>query len=273
MSVELTAALIASITSIVVVVASHLLTSRLAARTKKWQINSQYLNPLRLFAEEVYYRLFEIRFESGASDWLRQSIDRDSDLSDRDEEWFAGAGCYLMSSCYFTACLFATITSVRRDIPYLRLGRNDDTELLRLTFRVSRAFLRDLGVFYVTQHTMGRELHGKDGLLGYREFCQLVKRQDDCMWFSQLLRFYLALAAKDERALTRLDEVLDTIWDLGTFIDRAVKGGRSIEARLLSEGWLNPPSRVDRFLRTCTGNRLPRAQNPIHAAELPRRHH
>lgn len=39
----------------------YLLSRLRAAREKKSQINSQYMNPLRLFAEEVYYRLYEIR--------------------------------------------------------------------------------------------------------------------------------------------------------------------------------------------------------------------
>jgi hypothetical protein len=262
LQVEVTAALIAGLTSLMVLGGGHLLSRLGAARDKKSQINSKYMNPLRLFAEEVYYRLYEIKDVPEAPSWLSQSIQHEGELSRQEDEWYIGNGCYLISSCYFTACLFATITRLRRDIPYLQLGRNADTELLRLTFRVSKAFLRDLGIFYVVQHTIGRQMYDEDRLLNYREFCHLLRKPEDRIWFSQLLSFYLDLGRRDARAWTRLDEALAAIWDLGDFVDRVVKGGRSIETRLISEGRLPPFSAVARRLRILTANRYPKSQNP-----------
>lgn len=262
MPVEIMAALIAGLTSVIVLAGGHVLSKVGTARDKKSQINSQYMNPLRLFAEEVYYRLYEIKVEPEAPIWLSQSIRHEDELSERDDDWYVGSGCYLISSCYFTACLFATITRLRRDIPYLQIGRSADTELLRLTFRVSKAFLRDLGVFYVIQHTIGRHMYDGDRLLNYREFCHLLSKREERIWFSQLLRFYLDLGKGEERAWRRLDEALDSIWDLGNFVDRVVKGGRSIETRLISEGRLKPLSQIERRLRILSANRYPKSQNP-----------
>lgn len=121
---------------------------------------------------------------------------------------------------------------------------------------------RDLGIFYVIQHTIGRHMYNEDRLLNYREFCQLLGKREDRMWFSQLLVFYLDLGKRDTRAWRRLDEALDAIWDLGNFIDRVVKGGRSIETRLISEGRLKPLSPAARRLRILTANRYPKSQNP-----------
>jgi len=258
----ITSALIAGLTSVIVLAGGHFLSRVGAAREKKSQVNSLYMNPLRLFAEEAYYRLFEIKIEPEAPNWLSQSISHADELSEQEDDWYIGRGCYLISSCYFTACLFATITRLRRDIPYLQLGRNVDTELLRLTFRVSKAFLRDLGIFYVIQHTIGRQMYNEDRLLNYREFCQLLGRREDRIWFSQLLTFYLDLGKRETKAWRRLDEALDAIWDLGNFIDRVVKGGRSIETRLISEGRLKPLSPSARRLRILTANLYPKSQNP-----------
>lgn len=262
MSAEIMAALIAGLTAVIILTGSHVLSTVGSARDKKSQINSQYMNPLRLFAEEAYYRLYEIKVEPEAPNWLSQSIRHEDELSDQDDEWYIGRGCYLISSCYFTACLFATITRLRRDIPYLQLGRNADTELLRLTFRVSKAFLRDLGIFYVIQHTIGRHMYAEDRLLNYREFCHLLSKREERVWFGQLLRFYLDLGKRETRAWSRLDEALEAIWDLGDFVDRVVKGGRSIETRLISEGRLKPLSQIDRQLRILSANRYPKSQNP-----------
>ncbi len=262
MPVEAIAAAIAGLTSVIVLAAGHLFSVGVAARDKKSQINSQYLNPLRLFAEEAYYRLYEIKFEPEAHKWLIQSVRQEDEVGEQDDEWFTSTGCYLISSSYFTACLFATITKVRRDIPYLQLDKNADTELLRLIFRVSKAFLRDLGIFYVIQHTIGREMQGEDGILNYKEFCLLLKNREKRLWFARLLRFYLDLGNREEKACRRLDEALDAIWDLGNFVDHVVKGGRSIETRLISEGRLKPLSPVKKRLRILSANLYPRSQNP-----------
>lgn len=80
-------------------------------------------------------------------------------LSRRRDDWFKGAGCYFTSSCYFTACLFACIKKVREDIPYLKLRKVSDTELLRRIFTVSHSFLQDLGVYYAIQHSIGSEMY------------------------------------------------------------------------------------------------------------------
>lgn len=263
MPIEITAALIAGLTSVIVLGGGHLLSTVGAEREKKSQVNSKYMNPLRLFAEEAYYRLYEIKVEPEAPKWLSQSIRQAEEISEQEDDWYTSSGCYLISSCYFTACLFATITKLRRDIPYLQLGRNADTELLRLTFRVSKAFLRDLGIFYVIQHTIGRHMYDEDRLLSYREFCKMLGKREDRMWFSQLLRFYLDLGQRDTKAWRRLDEALEAIWELGNFIDRVVKGGRSIETRLISEGRLKPLSLLGRQVRTLTANRYPKSQNPV----------
>ncbi len=124
------------------------------------KINLTYLNPLRLLLEENYVRISEILFrfsEEGECKALL-FIDNAEDVSSQDADWFNGKGCYLISSCYLTACLFFSIKQVRDNVPYLRLGKDSDTELLTHMFYISHAFLRHYGVFYVTQPSIGNDM-------------------------------------------------------------------------------------------------------------------
>lgn len=261
MTVQVIAALVAGITSIVVLTAGHLLTIQLADRQKKSQINSQYLNPLRLYVEEVYYRLYEINHMPKSHNWLL-SIQHERELSDQEEDWYTSEGCYLVSSCYFTACLFASIVKVREDIPYLRLARNSDTELLRLTFLISKALLRESGIFYALQHNIGKEMYRDDDLISYKEFCKILKDPKQRLWFDRLVKFYLDLGKVQLLAAERASDALSAMWDLGEFIDRSVQGGKSIETRLISELKVDPLSPIKKATRFFSANRYPRPRNP-----------
>ncbi len=261
MDVKILAGLIAAATTIVVVPLTHRLQVWIADRQQRGQINSQYLNPLRLYAEEVYFRLFEISFKPRSASFLR-AVQDEKELTQQEDAWFTGTGCYLASSCYFTACLFNSITMVRTNIPYLRLGHKADTELLRQTFLVSRAFLQDLGIFYPIQHSIGWEMSRDGRLLTYREFCQLLKIPETRLWFDRLTRFYLDLASDDEKAWQRAQAALLAIWALSSCVDKAVGGGHSIETRLMAEHELPPLPWPTRALRFLSRHRFAAARNP-----------
>ena len=97
------------------------------------RINLKYLQPLRLYAEENHFRIDEIlRRVKGSGGRLEMLlyVDETKAVSEKDARWFNGEGCYLISTCYFTACLFYQIKRVRDDLAYLRLGQGNDTELL-----------------------------------------------------------------------------------------------------------------------------------------------
>lgn len=85
-------------------------------------------------------------------------------------------GAYLASSAYLTACLFAWLKKNRDSAPYLHLGNEDDTHYSVLMLRVSHSFLRDQGIYYVIQPSIGQDmiLAAEDRLISYREFCELL---------------------------------------------------------------------------------------------------
>ncbi len=239
MDSNITAAIVGGAAGFAVVGLERGLEYWIKKRERMAEINSRHLNPLRLYSEETYFRLLEI------SDHVRQNegccnilltIDNAKNVSEKDSDWFNSEGCYLISSCYFTACLFGAIKNVREDMPYLKLRSGDDTTLLNQMFAVSRAFLKDMGVFYAVQHAIGSQMWQYDSsqFLSYREFCEILMNCDHRPWFDRLIQFFLE-TGKGKRK-ENIENALKALRQLGRFVDNAAGGGDSIGSRLKSEG-------------------------------------
>jgi hypothetical protein len=164
------------------------------------------------------------------------SVSDPAEVSDKDVAWFNGPGCALLSSVYLTACLFAQLKKVREDFPYLRLSGADDTRLAVLLLRVQRGFLLGLGVFYVTQPSIGESMWVGDQarLLTYREFCEHLLDPSWRLWLDRLIQFHLDTARGDQR--DRAEYLLAAIEQLSEFLDECVGGGHSINSRWQAEG-------------------------------------
>ena len=246
-AIALLSAIIATITSVTVVLLQEGLKALTSKRQRAATLNLQYLNPLRLYAEETFFRLYELdtRFTQGHRENLLflESPQTPPQISAQPDDWFNGEGCYFVSSCYFTACLFACIKKVREDVPYLKLGKATDTELLRRMFAVSHGFLQDLGVFYAIQHSIGSEMYlaQEQRLLTYREFCGRLKNPETRVWFDRLLAFYCDINQGQRMAI--VTQIMGAIYDLSKFCDRTVQGNSSIDVRLAAE---HKPNRLNK---------------------------
>lgn len=236
-------AIISAVTSLVVVLITHFLSTRRENQVKEKleqeKINLQYLNPLRLYLVENYFRLKEILRKVSEGNGKCEALLYVSDareVSEKSSEWFNGEGCYLVSSSYLTGCLYYYIKKVRDDFPYLRLKGEDDTRLLSLMLKLNIGFLKDLGVFYVTQSSIGDDLfsHTENRLLSYREYCLALQNPEQRVWFDRLLNFYI-LTGRGVH-LDRVNEILAAIEALSGFLDRTVGGSRSIKEKLEAEG-------------------------------------
>lgn len=236
------AALIAAVTSVIVTVLSLLLTDRQQrhreVQSQAQDLNSRYLNPLRLHLVENHVRLADTlqRLESASGrDEAILSVSEPAEISDKDVAWFNGPGCALLSSVYLTACLFAQLKKVREDFPYLRLSGADDTRLAALLLRVQRGFLLGLGVFYVTQPSIGESMWVRDQarLLTYREFCERLSDSTWRMWLDRLIEFHLETARGNQGE--RAEYLLASIEQLSEFLDGCVGGGQSIRSRRQAE--------------------------------------
>ena len=239
MDIALLSAIIATVTSVVVVLLQEWLKALTSKKQRATSINSEYLNPLRLYVEETFFRLYEIdeRFANGQRESLLflETIHNSQQISDQSDDWFNGEGCYFISSCYFTACLFACIKKLREDVPYLKLSSASDTELLNQIFAVSRSFLQELGVFYAIQHSIGSEMYltQEKRLRTFREFCGLLKDPNHRIWFDRLLYFYFDINVGKRMPI--VSQVLRALYSLSKFTDQVVQGSSSIDARLRSE--------------------------------------
>jgi hypothetical protein len=235
-------ALISAVTSVLVVVISHMLSVRgeikKAERVERQSVNSKYLNPLRLYLVENHFRLSEILSRATESGQCKDllTVDSSADVSAKDAEWYNGWGTYLISSVYLTACLFAWMKKVRDNSPYLRLETSDDTRLTALMLRVSVAFLRGLGIYYVIQPSIGQDmiLLSEDRLRSFREFCELLRMPTRRVWMDRLIAYYLETGRGQK--LERVADAIAAIETLSSFLDKAVGGGESVKSRLEAEG-------------------------------------
>jgi hypothetical protein len=237
------AAFVSALTAIIVLLLTKWMEQKHEKRKESARINKELLNPLRLYLEECYFRTSEImaRLEvAGGPCRELLSVEDPKELSTKEACWFNGEGCYLISSCYFAACLFACTWKIRTEIPYLRLAGTDDSYLLNLILTVSRGFSRDLGIFYAVQHAIGQSMWADGGgrVRGYREFCEALQRDQERVWFDRLLGFYISLGQNQH--IDRAKAVSAAIFDLSAFIDGIAGGGPSIRARLTAEQAMIP---------------------------------
>lgn len=240
---ELWTAIISAVTSVLVVVLTQIFNNYRESKNKenleRERVNLTYLNPLRFYLVENYFRLTNIldtiQAEGGKVEALL-FVQNPGDISKQDAEWFNGRGSYLISSCYLTARLFYQINKVRDELPYLSLNSNDDTELITLMTKVSLCFRQSLGIYYVIQPSIGNDmyLHDQGRIISYREFCQSLQNPEKRVWFDRLLGYYIETGQGQK--LKRVEEVLSAIQELSKFLDRVVGGGMSIRKRLEIEG-------------------------------------
>ena len=238
----LATALISALTSVAVVFVSYFLSSRSdskkAAQAERQALNARCLNPLRLHLAENRFRLTEILLRTGESGRCEDllTIDAPADMSDRDPEWFTSWGAYLASSAYLTACLFAWLKKTRDSAPYLRLGSEDDTSLSILMLRVSHSFLRDQGIYYVLQPSIGQDmiLAAEDRLISYREFCEALRTPARRIWLDRLIAYYLETGRGMK--LDRVAEAITAMEALSGLLDNVAGGGKSVRSRLAAEG-------------------------------------
>lgn len=200
-------------------------------RAERKKIKDDYLNPLRLFAEEVHYRI-EDMFQFPQNRNLLAGPGTE-EISLQPPEWFNGDGCYFASTCYLTACLFASMRRVRGGVPYLRLRWIRDTELQTSILTVSHEFLDDLGIYYVIQHSIGEQMWdpAANRVITYRSFCEALQDPERRVWFDRLLQFYMDIGKgrrlKQLRHAQRALEALSRLLDKGVAIEARKRAEKS----------------------------------------------
>lgn len=227
-------------TSIVVVILSQTLIRqrerKQALENDRACLCNEYINPIRFMLAENYYRVNKIARqvkETGKSKDILV-IGKETDVLDKNPEWFVEDGCYLISSCYLTACLFAYMEKMRKGIPFFRISRYKDTQLTYIINKLVVDFSANLNIYYVIQMNIGKECYIKDEqrVLSYREFCELLKNKENFKWYKSLIAYYLRIGRGEYKEMKYL---LVHISQLSRYLDNLVKGGDSIKQKILAE--------------------------------------
>jgi hypothetical protein len=198
------------------------------------ELNKKYLNGLRLYLEETYYRLYEINefvAKNGNCHTLTL-IKSFTEIKKQSRTWFVNEGCYLISSSYLISCLYGTIEKLREEYPYITIKKKDDTLILNKLLKINLAFLKELSVFYVLQHNIGQIMYKKteERLLNYAEFVELLNDDKMSTWFERLITFMIEVGEGKKRENITL--ALDAIKSLSNYLEEKYKLGSSIENRL-----------------------------------------
>ncbi|MDO4333644.1 MAG: hypothetical protein Q4C58_13295 [Eubacteriales bacterium] len=241
MDIDIMVALISGITSILVVVITQLLLNLKDRRKRKREeierIQKEYINPLRFLLAENYFRIEE------ALNKFRDSPERTAnvlvirkpeDVCRQELSWFTGSGCYLISNCYYTACLFALLEQIREKVPYLKLSKKKDTRIMFLINNLVVDFRHGANIYYVIQRTIGRDLYSEreKRVLTYKEFCSLLRDQNNIEWYATLIWFYLSMNNWNKDIIQLL---LEDLKELTEFLDDIVSGGNTIDEKVKSE--------------------------------------
>ena len=67
----------------------------------------------------------------------------------------------------------------------------------------------------------------------YREFCQMVQKEENREWWDGLIRFFIRAGKREN--LERLELVKNSINTLTTFLDQQIGEGDAIRARFDAE--------------------------------------
>lgn len=244
MNDELLNAVIAAGTSVLVVILSHILI-RQKEKAQIIENNEEkffdnYVNPIRFMLAENYYRIREIIEQVKEDDQEKKDknkilvVDCAEDVMNKDSSWFIADGCYLISTCYLTACLFYHMENIREGIPFFKMSRYEDTKLLELINKLVVDFSNNLNIYYVVQMNIGKEFYIKEEkrILTYREFCELLRNKDDFEWYKKLIDYYLRVEKGEYK---QAEYLLIHIKELAKFLDKIVSGGDSIRQKELAE--------------------------------------
>lgn len=82
---------------------------------------------------------------------------------------------------------------------------------------------------------IGKEFYIKDEkrVITYREFCALLKREENFNWYQSLINCYIEIG---KGKYEKLQTLLIHIKKLAGLFDKMVSGGDSIKQKMLAEG-------------------------------------
>lgn len=164
----------------------------------------QYLNPLRVSAEDLKRRLEEIVDDMQNEQEKVRITDNFNYISESSiadlrefEKWCNIDGYFCMATLYITSIYFSRANNLRSEFPIAHLNPAEDEELLRLLSRIRESFGGRHGIWETIQDSIGSYISKPDGsLMDYREFCGEIADINKHLWFRSLIDFYVSFHKK-----------------------------------------------------------------------------
>ncbi len=180
--------------------------TREASKRKQTSIYLKYLDPLRLAAENLAWKLHAIEEKieqnqpgSGGLGWMLHTfhcVKEPQEILHRAPSptefafWCNGEGYFAASTIYVAAVYFLHARRIRRE--YL-----EDKELVGKLEAVRIAFGHEYGVYITLQDSIGDYVRADDGSeIGYRNFCTKMSREEERLWLVNLLDYYREIDKK-----------------------------------------------------------------------------
>lgn len=207
------------------------------------QVKLDFLNPLRVYASELYTRWKHIikKIESGDEKELEPFyyIDDPKQIMDKEIEWFFQHGYYLISTCYLISCLFAQYYKIRLLLPVLFIKKKNYKSLLQICNNLNENFGKNFGIYDILQYDIGQNMYynaDTENIISYMEYCKILKNNDINGSFLHLVRYCIEIGRgirKEE--LYRIKEALENlITCLNVILKTDTKHEKKIRSKKIS---------------------------------------
>jgi hypothetical protein len=206
-------------------------------RERREYLFDKYLNRLKMANEEVFIRVNEFLHRKRENNDLHIiEINKIEELDNKSDDWYNEWGSFFGTTCYFFCWLFFCIDKVRREIPQFRLKGVRTIDLMNSIFDLQYAFLKDLGIFYGIQMSIGREMEGSGGdVISYKAFCRRLMNEDSRVWFKRLI--YFVLDFKKGNRFEQFYEISEKSHKLGILLEKLGKDKGTLKSRIDRESY------------------------------------
>jgi hypothetical protein len=197
-------------------------------QNQELQVKINYLNPLRVYASELYYRWEHIisKIESKEQKGLEPFyyIDEPKQIEGKEKEWFYQNGYYLISTSYIIASLFAQYYKVRLLLPVLYIKNKNYKLLIQLLNILNENFRKSFGIYHILQYDIGQNMYCDntcEKIISYSDFCNILQNNDINESFLNLIKFCLEIGRGKRKE--ELYQIKQALFDLILCLDHIIK--------------------------------------------------
>jgi gas vesicle protein len=186
------------------------------------KLRRDYLNPLKLSAEELKDRLQELKYKQKKEDEARKTISWFNTVKDytirkgRDNEefkfaeWSNGEGYFAVSTLYLTLAYFAAATRIREEMPFTILVPEYNEYIQKITHhteKIRKDFGGLYGIWEEIQDSMGRiGLQSDDSIMDYKQFYSAILDETTCSGFINMADYYRNFQGREN-----LQSIIDSL--------------------------------------------------------------